>query len=135
MEEKGLRTKNNQDAFLKAGKRIDSSARGNVNSEGKWHVLIYEDSPAEDRATIWIEPRHIRIYAGKNTLIFNKLPVEPGYRYSHRERRITFYSAEEAMDFIEKNLIRQGMHSVDSINTPMHPKGMSADKSVIICSR
>ncbi len=135
MEEKGLRTKANQDAFLEAGKRIDSSARGNVNSEGKWHVLIFEDKPAEDRATIWIEPKHIRIYGGKNTRIFNKLPDEPSYKYSHKERRITFHTADEAMDFIEKNLIKQGTKLVDSINTPMPPKGISADGFVVICPR
>ena len=135
MEEKGLRTKANQDAFLEAGKKIDSSARGKVDSKGKWHVLLFEDKPAEDRATIWIEPKHIRIYGGKNTRIFNKLPDEPDYKYSHKERRITFYSADEAMEFIEKNLIKQGTKLVDSINTPMLPKGMSAEGFVVICPR
>ena len=135
MEEKGLRTKANQDALLEAGKRIDSSARGNINSEGKWHVLIYEEEPAEDRVTIWVEPRHIRIYGGKNTRVYNKLPDEPTYKYSHKERRIKFDNIDEALDFINNNLCKQVIVAGDSINTPIPPKGLSADGYVVICPR
>ena len=135
MQERGLLTKANQDALFEAGKRIDASARENVDKEGKWHVLLYMDNPAEDRASIWVGPRHIRIYAGKRTPIYNMLPEEPGYKYKHRERRITFYSIEEALDFINSNLCQDSSALPDSINTPAMPKGMSADGFVVICPR
>ena len=135
MEEKGLRTKANQDAIFEASKEIDSSARINYNNKGEWHVLLYHENPAEDRASIWVAPKHIRIYGGSHTRVYGKLPDEPKYRYSHRERRITFYSVEEALDFIYTNLSFINSVSAISINTPISPKGMSTDGFVIICPR
>ena len=135
MEEKGLRTKANQDAIFEASKEIDSSARINYNNKGEWHVLLYHENPAEDRASIWVAPRHIRIYGGKHTRIYDKLPDEPKYKYSYKERRITFDSVEETLAFIHNKLHFVNSVSSMSINTPLPPKDMSADGFVIICPK
>ena len=118
MENKGLYTKENQSILLDTAKRIDSSARENYNWENKWHILLYEDKPAENRASIWITPRHIRIYGGKNTPVFSKLPDEPSYKFIHRERRITFSNMDDALDFMNSELCKSDIGTNDSLNVP-----------------
>ena len=135
MEERGLFTKENQMALLEAGKRIDSSARENYNGKKEWHVLLFEEKPAEERATIWLKPNHIRIYGGKYTPLFSKLPDEPSYKYSHKERRIAFHKIEDALEFIDSKLCKKEAGLPDSINTPVEPKGLAVDGSVVVCPR
>ena len=135
MENKGLYTKENRSALFDVAKRIDSSARESYNSKKQWYILLYEDKPAENRASIWITSRHIRIYGGKYTPIFSKLPDEPEYKYIYKERRITFYNMDEALDFMKNTLCKRDIEANDSINTPVSPKSVSADGFVVICPR
>ena len=134
MKDNGLLTKTNQEALLDAGLKIDSSARVNYNKNGEWHVLIYPENTPRERVTIWLTKTHIRIYAGINTPIFRYFPDDPKNKYPDKERRITFYSMDEALDFINQRLVKN-QFSKKSINTPIAPKDISLDGFVVVCPR
>ena len=55
---------------------------------------------------------------------------DKAWRAKYDETRIIFYSADEFFEFVNKCL-----GSVDDINTPLPPKGISADGTVVICPK
>ena len=55
------------------------------------------------------------------------------WKANHDETRIIFYSSEAFFDFVDECFGKNVDNS--DINTPLEPKGMSADGYVVICPR
>ncbi len=142
MEFSGLYTEENLRKLLEAGKMIDSSAKEEVNKKGQRYINIFGNTP-KDRVTLWVASRHFRIYAGKNTRYFNMLEDDPDYKYSDKERRMTFYDIDDMTEFVKKLCKERNISNdnndapSDPINIPMKPKDIVVNETgeKVFCPR